>query len=105
MSTIIIDGKVFTGNSVSIRNGVVVVDGKVQDGSVSGVVEVRVTEGVLGTLETDASVSCGDVNGDVTAGGSVRCANISGSIHAGGSVSTSGRAGGAISAGGSVRIG
>lgn len=102
---IIIDGKVFHGNNVTIRNGTVIIDGKMQDGTVQGVVEIRIVEGVLGKLETDASVTCGEVRGDVSAGGSVTCANVGGAISAGGSVRASGRAGGTINAGGSVRVG
>ena len=105
MAKITIDGRTFSGNSMSIRDGVVIVDGVRQDGIVHGVVEVRVVEGSLGSLETDASVTCGDIQGDVSAGGSVTCKDVSGKIEAGGSVRAAGRAGGAINAGGSVRIG
>ena len=102
---ITIDGRTFSGNNVTIRNGIVTIDGVRQDGSVNGVVEVRVAEGSLVSLETDASVTCGSVGGNVSAGGSVRAHNIAGAVSAGGSVSASGRLGGSISAGGSVRIG
>lgn len=100
-----IDGRDFVGGSITIRNGVVTIDGKRQNGTVSGVVEIRITEGVLQDLETDASVTCGEVRGSITAGGSVSCQNVGGSLTAGGSVNASGRAGGSIMAGGSVRIG
>lgn len=103
MGRIVIDGRTFEGNSISIRNGHVVIDGVAQDGQLSGVVEVRIVEGVLGKLECDASVTCGEVRGDISAGGSVRCGNVSGSVSAGGSV-TCANAGANISAGGSVRI-
>ena len=33
---ITVDGKTFTGNNVSIVNGQVIVDGKTQDGSLTG---------------------------------------------------------------------
>lgn len=105
MATIIIDGARFDGNNISIRNGRVTIDGKLQDGTLNGVVEVRVVEGILGRLECDAAVTCGEVRGDVSAGGSVTCENVGGGIQAGGSVKARGRAGGTIQAGGSVSIG
>jgi hypothetical protein len=48
MATVRIDGRTFSGRSVSIINGRVTIDGVAQDGSLSGVVEIKVTEGVLG---------------------------------------------------------
>jgi hypothetical protein len=105
MARVIIDGRNFVaGNSISIINGVVTIDGVRQDGAVSGVVEIRVVEGVLGDLRTDASVTCGEVRGSVSAGGSVTCGNVGMSVSAGGSV-RGGAFGGSISAGGSVRVG
>lgn len=103
---IIIDGREFVGaRSVTIRNGTVTVDGQAQDGALSGVVEIKV-EGVLERLETDASVTCRDVHGSISAGGSVSTTgNIDGNVSAGGSVKAGGRIAGAINAGGSVRIG
>jgi hypothetical protein len=105
MSIVTINGNTYTGNNVTIsQNGVVIIDGKRQDDTVSGVVEVRV-EGTLQNLETQASctvngtvlgnldasgsVSCGEVGGDVRAGGSVRCGNVAGNLKAGGSVNMS----------------
>lgn len=104
MAKIIIDGRTFAGNNISIRNGVVTIDGVKQDGSLTGVVEIRVVEGVLGQLETDASVSCGMVNGHVRAGGSVSCGDVGGSASAGGSISC-GDVTGSVSSGGSVNMG
>lgn len=103
MGTITVNGKSYVGNNISIRNGVVVIDGKLQDGTVSGVVEVMVS-GELVSLETDASVTCEEVKGNVSAGGSVSCGAVGGTVNAGGSV-TAGRVGGGITAGGSVRAG
>ena len=103
MARITIDGRTFVGNSIQMRNGVVVVDGVVQDGTLAGVVEVRVVEGVLGKLECDASVICGDVAGDVSAGGSVKAGHVTGNVDAGGSV-VCGNVAGAVDAGGSVSM-
>jgi hypothetical protein len=102
MATIIIDGTTFSGNSVRIINGRVTIDGVVQDTKSSGVVEIRVTEGVLGELKCDSAVFCGEVRGNVRAGGSVNCNNVGGSVNAGGSVNCD-NVGGGVNAGGSVR--
>jgi hypothetical protein len=103
MARIVINGREFTGSSVSIRNNTVIIDGKVQDDELGSVVEVRVIEGVIDRLETDASVTCGEVRGGVSAGGSVHCSNITGSVNAGGSVKCD-KIGGSVTAGGSVKI-
>lgn len=100
-SKIVIDGRTFSGNSVSIIGGQVTIDGVVQDGSLSGVVEIKITEGVLRELKTDASVSCGEVKGDIDAGGSVTCGRVSGNVRAGGSI-TCNDVGGSVMASGSV---
>lgn len=104
MATINIDGRVFSGRSVSIRNGVVTIDGARQDGTLSGQVEIKITEGVLERLEADGSVTCGEVRGDVMAGGSVRCGDVGGTVQAGGSI-TCGNVRGSLMAGGSVSHG
>jgi hypothetical protein len=104
MATIIIDGRTFSGRSVSIINSKVTIDGVVQDGSLSGVVEIRITEGVLQELNCDAAVNCGEVRGNVRAGGSVNCDNVGGSVNASGSVNC-GNVGGGVNAGGSARYG
>ena len=103
MGTIKIDGRQFQGNNITIRNGVVTIDGVAQEGTLSGVVEIRVVEGVINQLTCDGSVTCGDVHGDVDAGGSVKCASVGGSVDAGGSV-TCEVVGGSVDAGGSIRI-
>jgi hypothetical protein len=103
LNRITINGVTYEGaRSVAVVNGVVTIDGNRQDSAVSGVVEVRVLDGVLGELRTDASVTCGEVRGNVHAGGSVKCAGVGGSISAGGSVRCA-SVDGSINAGGSVR--
>jgi hypothetical protein len=98
MGTIIVNGKRFVGNNVTIRDGKVVIDGKPQDGEVSGDVELQVVEGGSGRAECVAAVTCGEGRGDVAAGASVSRENVAGSIRAGGSVTAGDRAGGAIRA-------
>ena len=114
-------GRVFSGSNISIINGRVIIDGKeVSVDGLTGVktseVVIRIEDGSIGELTTDASVTCGAVTGNVTArgsvnadsiggnvdaGGSVNCDNVSGSVDAGGSVNC-GKVGGNIKAGGSV---
>lgn len=102
MGRIFIDGREFVGNSITIRNGVVTVDGVRQEGTLSGVVELRIVEGTVGHLECDGSVTAGNIHGDVKAGGSVTCDDVGGNVIAGGSV-TCDNIGGSVMAGGSVR--
>jgi hypothetical protein len=99
-----ISGRGYAGQNVSIINGVVTVDGVVQDQKVSGVVEIRILEGSPINITTDASVNCGDVKGEVSAGGSVNCDDVGGNVSAGGSVNCD-VVGGNVRAGGSVRHG
>lgn len=104
MASFTIGGRTYSGSSVTIIAGRVTVDGVVQDASLAGIVEIRVTEGILGELHTDASVSCGQVQGNVTAGGTVSCDDVGGCVAAGGSVSC-GDVRGSVKAGGSVVYG
>ena len=85
---------------IVINNGTVTVGGKHVVGGLSGVVRVE-WAGPLASLQSDASVICGDVSGDVDAGGSVQSHNVNGSVSAGGSVNC-GAVGGKVRAGGSV---
>ena len=103
MSVITINDKTIevTGSHISISNGVVKVDGVTVESGLQGVVEVK-WEGPIAILSTDASVTCGDVGGNVTAGGSVHSGNIQGSVNAGGSIHA-GDISGNASAGGSIK--
>jgi hypothetical protein len=100
-----INGKTYHGNSVSIINGVVTIDGVRQTGEpLSGVVKVEIT-GNLTSLRTDANViMAGNVLGDVDAGGSVQCDAVGKSVDAGGSVQCN-DVEGDVDAGGSVTCG
>jgi hypothetical protein len=83
MGTIIINGKRFDGSDITIRGGKVVIDGKLQDGELHGDVEALVVEGVSGSGQCIASVSCGEAAGDVAADVSVTAnARAGGAIHA-----------------------
>ena len=106
MNKITINGQTYISESgdVNIAGGTVMIDGVVQAGSVSGVVEVRVIEGSINSLTSSASVTCGNVTGNVKANGSVRCNDVGGNVTAGGSARCD-DVGGNVAAGGSVRHG
>jgi hypothetical protein len=69
MGTIIVNGRRFAGNSVAIRDGKVVIDGKVQDGELHGDVDVQAVDMDTGRAECVAAVSAG-----ARAGGGIRAA-------------------------------
>jgi hypothetical protein len=105
MNTIQINGRIYNGNNVEIRNGVIKIDGVVQtDESAKDALEIRVLSGVIGQLDTDLSVNCGDVVGNVRAGGAVNCDDVGGHVIAGGSVNCD-DVGGSVTASGSVNRG
>ena len=60
--------------------------------------------GVEGSVSADGNVDCGDVVGNVSAGGSVDCSGVGGDVYAGGNVDCGG-VGGSVNAGGSVDCG
>jgi len=104
MPTINIDGRNFVGRSANIVNSVVMIDGKRRDGTVSGVVEIRIIDGVPDTLQCGASVSCDEGPCQRPAGGSTSCDRVGGNAMAGGSVNWD-AVSGSVSAGRSVRHG
>lgn len=108
VATFNISGRTFRGQNIQITNDRIVIDGKdvtdEYDIKPVGILEIKITEGVLGHLTTDANVSAGDIAGDVDAGGNVSCGNVGGSVDAGGNVSC-GKVGGDVDAGGNVRHG
>ncbi|WP_392387319.1 hypothetical protein [Bacillus licheniformis] len=98
-----INGVTYEGNSITITNNEVLIDGKVVKNSVSGVVKIKI-EGNPAKVYSDASVEVkGDVLGDVDSGGSVNCGNVKGNVDTGGSVRC-GTVGGSVDAGGSVSM-
>ena len=83
MGTIIINGKRYDGNSATIRDGKVVIDGKAQDAELHGDVELHAAEGVSGGVQSVASVRCGEVRGDSAVGASVTAGTrVGGAIRA-----------------------
>jgi|FAXJ01.1.fsa_nt_gi hypothetical protein len=82
MSTVTINGKTYSGRSVSILNGVVVIDGIKQDGDkLSGIVRIEV-KGNLDSLKADAPVVVNGNVGSVEANGPVTCGNVTGDVKA-----------------------
>lgn len=90
MAKISINGQTFTSDSFSgidIVGGRIIINGVEQKGELlKGVVEVRILEGSVENLRSDASIHCGDVGGDVDAGMTVHCKNVQGNVDAGMSV-------------------
>jgi hypothetical protein len=98
---IVINGKTYqAGRNINIVNGRILIDGKLAEENVSGVVEIKV-EGDLATLECDAPVTVNGNVGSLSAGGSVQCNDVGGSINAGGLINC-GDVGGTVNACGSV---
>ena len=105
MGTVIINGQTFRGDNITINGNKVLIDGKevIRGPQINDAVEVRITGGAMNVF-SDKSISCGQVNGDVQAGGSVNCDSVGGSVHAGGSVNCD-EVGGDVTAGGSINRG
>lgn len=98
-SNVVIDGKSFSGSNISIQNGRVIVDGVVQDGSLTGDINV-VVHGNINTLENNCgNVTAHDVGEISTGSGDVSCQNVSGSIRTGSGDVTCGNVGGSIKTG------
>lgn len=93
-----INGKVYQGNSISIKNGNIIIDGnKVEtdekqisisvDGNIESIdadccerIEVTGNSGKISTMSGDVRIG-GDVNGSIkTMSGDVRCGNVTGSV-------------------------
>lgn len=101
---IVINGRGFSGNNISIINGRVTIDGKSQEEAVNGVVEVRITEGTPVSVTSDAAIHCNDVAGNVRAGMEVNCGEVGGSVNAGMSINC-GDVSGSVNAGMGVSMG
>lgn len=121
MATIITGGKSYAviGNNVTIRNGSVIVDGKVIEGielkspvtlkvegdplNVKSDGNIAVFGNVAGNAEAGGNIECECVGGYVEAGGSVNSGDVTGYVNANGSV-TCGNIGGHVKANGSVNM-
>lgn len=96
-SSVTIDGRTFTGSSISIQGDRVIVDGVEQEGSLCGPITVTVNgnadsietasgkvvvSGSAGRVKTmSGDVECGAVTGDVgTMSGDVTCGPVAGGV-------------------------
>ena len=110
-SQITVNGKTYNfpdGKNISVIGDVITVDGKrfvpgEDDAGPIRDIEIK-WDGPLASLEVRgvSKVTCGDVQGNVNAGGSVDCGAVGGSVDAGGSVRC-GDVGKNVDAGGSVK--
>jgi len=86
-NTINVNGKKYEveGSNISVVNGKIYADGKLvnEEEVKANTIEIQ---GNINSLETDLSVNCNNVKGDIKAGGSINCDNVGGNITAGGSV-------------------
>lgn len=98
-----IDGRDFFGKNITITHRKVIIDGVIVEDSKSGVVEVRILEGVVENLHSEMAVTAGEVTGNVRAGMEVRCGNVGGNVDAGMNVDC-GTVGGNVDAGMSVKM-
>lgn len=94
--SVIIGGRTFSGQNVSINNDIVTVDGVEQDGTLSAPIYVNITGHVeelhnssgtvtadyVGSISTQSGdVNCKDVGGSVsTMSGDVHCDHVTGSV-------------------------
>lgn len=100
-SKITINGKSYSGNNITINDGVVIVDGVTQDDYQKEKIEltilcnvekiisdqsIHIKGNVVGDLVAKTSINCNDVKGSVTAGTSVNCNDIEGDARAGTSI-------------------
>ena len=76
----IIDGREFVGSCVSISDGNVVVDGVVQDGTLSGVVNIEVHGDVERLENNNGKVVANNVGSITTQSGDVECGDVSGAV-------------------------
>lgn len=99
------------GNSITIDNNKIYVDGKLFNGHRDLENKYKpisiVIEGDVESIETECSVSVnGNVKGKICAGGSISInGDVEGNLNAGGSVKIKGAHSGSIVAGGSVKTG
>ncbi len=85
MKVIAINGRIYEGNNLTVRDDEIYIDGKLvgdAKDAKDGILEVRI-KGDAASVVSDASVTInGNVNGDVKAGNYVTCVNIFGNVRA-----------------------
>lgn len=78
---IVIDGREFNGNKVSINNGKVVVDGVLQDGELTGDINITVHGDIESLTNTSGAISAKNVGSIRTTSGDVRCGDVRGAVN------------------------
>jgi len=101
---VVVDGREFRGSNISITNGKVTVDGVVQDGDLTGPINVTIHGDVQSLENNSGNVTAQNV-GEISAGsGDIKCGNVSGSVRTGSGDIECGNVGGSIKTGsGDVR--
>ena len=76
MSTIKINGKVYSGNNITIQNGKVIIDGKTTESN-EKIINI-IVEGNIETLKVDfcETIKANDVKTLITTSGDVTCNNV-----------------------------
>lgn len=101
LADVTINGKTYQGSRVVVKEGLVIVDGKVVEEQTLGALTI-VVNGTLEQLQSDRSVLVdGDIKGSVSASGTVKAQTIHGDVEATGSVKA-GQIHGAVQAVGRV---
>ena len=100
-SSVVINGKSYEGNNISISNGEVRVDGEKVDDIDDDVRCLKIEGDIKGNLTTDLAVNCNNVEGDLSSHGSVNCDDVFGSVYSKGSVNCD-DVGGDVKASGSI---
>lgn len=98
---VIIDGKRYEGNNLSIVNGVMLIDGKPANPEDEGNTVNIVLEGVTEVYSDQSVTVKGAVSGNVNAGHNVNASNVYGSVMAGSNVNCR-EVGGNVNAEGNV---
>jgi hypothetical protein len=104
-----IAGRIFSSDdnlTVINTNGRITVNGDLVENPAGddGIVEIRIMEGSIHTVESDRNVVCGEVTGDVKAGGNVVAKDVGGSVKSGGNT-TCGDVTGDVKAEGNIQSG
>lgn len=82
-SQVQINGKTYVGNNISISNGQVYINGKLEDEHEEKMVVTIIGSGVE-RIESDEAITIkGNVTGDVTSKVNVNCDNVIGDVKAG----------------------
>lgn len=80
---VVVNGREFHGNNITIINGRVTVDGAIQNGDLSGPINVTVHGDVQSLENHSGNVTAQNVGEISTGSGNVRCGNVGGSIRTG----------------------